>query len=343
MKMKPYIYSGAVEGVLALLENNDWNIPKENLLKAAGVSSKDLYLDSNRVSLRTFGLILEKAFEITGDDALVFKIMKRIEQFAGGPVHYAFRQSPSVKVALEIGVRYAGLIISFKKLDFKEENDGAYFRWENYETYDDLPRIQVWTPARVVTMLRAALGGDWTPQEVSLINKRPENEKPYMEMFGPQVKFEQPENFIKLTYEELEKEMPARDEKLWQGLVSLSEKLMAEVQPEQAVVTAVRRQILKALPDDQANVKHISGQMAKSPRTLQRELQAAGTSFSSLLEEVRRGMAHKYLVDSNLHISQIAFLLGFSEVSVFTRAVNRWFGQTPSAYRKLYDHIKNAG
>ncbi len=334
MRKQPYIYRGAVEGVFALLASPKWNISEDFLMREAGVLPQDVYIDEHRADLSAFASILETAAKITQNNGLVFEIMASIEQYAGSLVHYAFRQSPTVQVALQIGIRYAGLIISFKKLDFDQTDDEAFFRWTNFDTYEEFPQFQVWTPARVVTMLRAALGKDWCPSEVSLIYDTPANLDDYQKMFGVDVKFKQKENFIKLTKDELQCTMPARDEQLWQGLLALSDKLITELSPEPAIINSVRKHILNSLPEDQANVRHISSLMAKSPRTLQRELNAAGTSFSVLLEEIRRGMADKYLSDTTLHISQIAFLLGFSEVSVFTRAVNRWFGKTPSAYRK---------
>lgn len=343
MVKTPYIYRGAVEGVFALLANAKWKIPEDTLMREANLLHKDLYIDENRAVLSAFGAILETAARLTQNDAIVFEIMAHIEQYAGSLVHYAFRQSPSVQVAMQTGIRYAGLIISFKKLEFEFIDDCAYFKWTNFEEeYTGYPQLQVWTPSRVVTMVRAALGRNWTPSEVHLIYDTPKNIDAYRSMFGEGLLFNQKENSIKLTKEELQQTMPARDEKLWKGLIALSDKMITDLAPEPIIINTVRKHILNALPQDQANVRHIADLMAKSPRTLQRELNSVGTSFSVLLEEVRKSMAEKYLTDTDLHISQIAFLLGFSEVSVFTRAVNRWFGKTPSVYRKQMQVRKKA-
>ena len=70
-----------------------------------------------------------------------------------------------------------------------------------------------------------------------------------------------------------------------------------------------------------------------SPRTLARRLAEEGTSFASVVEEMRRALAMRYLADPNLSISQVAWLLGYEEVGAFTHAFRRWTGHAPSSMR----------
>jgi AraC-like DNA-binding protein len=71
-----------------------------------------------------------------------------------------------------------------------------------------------------------------------------------------------------------------------------------------------------------------------SPRTLQRRLAGERTSYQALVREVREDLARAYLAESRLAISEIAFVLSFSDVSTFHRAFRRWTRQTPLAYRR---------
>jgi AraC-like DNA-binding protein len=71
-----------------------------------------------------------------------------------------------------------------------------------------------------------------------------------------------------------------------------------------------------------------------SSRKLQRQLQSAGTTFNTLLNEIRQDLAKKYLREQHNNITEIGFLLGFSESRAFSRAFKRWLGVTPSEYRK---------
>ncbi len=68
-------------------------------------------------------------------------------------------------------------------------------------------------------------------------------------------------------------------------------------------------------------------------RTLQRKLSEENTSYKELLDETRRELANQYLRQATLSVSEVTYLLGFSEPSNFSRAFKRWTGRTPSEFR----------
>ena len=72
--------------------------------------------------------------------------------------------------------------------------------------------------------------------------------------------------------------------------------------------------------------------MNLSLRSLQRKLAEEGTSYEALLAATRQELALSYLAEHRYSISEIAYLLGFSDTSSFTRAFKRWTGQAPSQY-----------
>ena len=69
--------------------------------------------------------------------------------------------------------------------------------------------------------------------------------------------------------------------------------------------------------------------------SLQRKLEAEGTSFATIFDRVRAGLARSYLLESRLSVAEIAELLGYSETGALTRAVRRWFGENPRRVRRL--------
>ena len=73
--------------------------------------------------------------------------------------------------------------------------------------------------------------------------------------------------------------------------------------------------------------------LATTPRTLQRRLSRAGTSFEAVCDDARRQAADAYLADTTLTIAEVTYLLGYSEPTAFHRAFRRWYGITPQAYR----------
>ena len=83
------------------------------------------------------------------------------------------------------------------------------------------------------------------------------------------------------------------------------------------------------LPHGKAQAAEIAGRLGMSQRTFARRLSLEGVTFSEVLESLKSYLAQRYLADESLSISQIAWLLGYQEVSAFTHAFKRWTGRTP--------------
>ncbi|MGB9011457.1 MAG: helix-turn-helix transcriptional regulator, partial [Aeromicrobium sp.] len=77
----------------------------------------------------------------------------------------------------------------------------------------------------------------------------------------------------------------------------------------------------------------VAALLAVHPRTLQRQLDAEGTSFAAILDELRRTRARTYLTTSDMPMGQIAAALGLSEQSALSRSCRRWWDQSPSEIR----------
>jgi AraC-like DNA-binding protein len=78
----------------------------------------------------------------------------------------------------------------------------------------------------------------------------------------------------------------------------------------------------------------VARKLHMSARTLQRRLQDDGLSFQDLVAEVRRDLSARYLEEADMSLAEVAFLIGFSEVSTFHRAFKQWTGLTPAEYRR---------
>ena len=97
--------------------------------------------------------------------------------------------------------------------------------------------------------------------------------------------------------------------------------------------TRVENAISSLLPHGRVVVDDVARSLGMSKRTLARKLSDEGLNFTEVLQQLRRDLAHRYLDDPRLHISKIAWLLGFNDLSAFTHAFKRWTGKTPSQIR----------
>jgi len=96
----------------------------------------------------------------------------------------------------------------------------------------------------------------------------------------------------------------------------------------------VENAIVPLLPHGKANAKDVARKVGMTPRTLARHLASEGLTFVKVLQELRLALAKRDLADRDLSITQIAWLLGYRDVSVFSNAFKRWTGMTPRAARQ---------
>jgi AraC-like DNA-binding protein len=99
------------------------------------------------------------------------------------------------------------------------------------------------------------------------------------------------------------------------------------------IVGAVAAEVRGRLAGRSPTVVEIAKAMGLSTRTLQRRLTVAGRDFGAVLDDVRRARAEALLADGKQNLAEIAYMLGYSEHSAFTRAAIRWFGILPSRMR----------
>jgi AraC-like DNA-binding protein len=95
----------------------------------------------------------------------------------------------------------------------------------------------------------------------------------------------------------------------------------------------VEKSITTALPQGKVRLQRVAPALGMSVRTLGRRLAASGITFAQILDGLRHDLAVTYLQDPDIPLSQVAFLLGYSEVSGFVHAFRRWTGSTPGAWR----------
>lgn len=187
--------------------------------------------------------------------------------------------------------------------------------------------------------LLAARTRDLTSTNVSIafaeFTHRVTDETAYARWFGAPVRFGAP--FTQLVFERIALSTPLRtaDPGLLAVLTRHADDLCSRISSDPPLTAQVRRVLGSSLRSNDAQIDHVARKLGLTPRSLQRRLKDEGSSFQEMREDVRRELAERYLQD-DLAISEISFLLGFSEPSAFFRAFKRWNGLTPAESRALH-------
>jgi AraC-like DNA-binding protein len=133
---------------------------------------------------------------------------------------------------------------------------------------------------------------------------------------------------------DLERPGPGADRSLLPIVEQHLDKLL-ESRSGAGLVQDVRTVLAEMLCDGSPNVRSVARRLGMSVRTLQRRLEEHEVVFRDLVQGVRRELADRYLAERDANLTEVAFLLGYSELSSFDRAFRRWTGSTPVARRRV--------
>lgn len=247
---------------------------------------------------------------------------------------YAFLSSANLLRAINRISRYNEIVD--RVIAFESALDDRYLTVSYSNTRPDLPDIRALEDARwsvMLAMCRAAKAGPVSPIGMTLTHDVRPCRAAYSDYFGCDIAFNQPRSSMTFDRQAMEERLPALNVEL----ARINEQVVVDYLDqlhEDDLLGKVRQIIQETLPCGDVNDELVAARLHVSPRTLQRKLADEGTSYKQLLEEIRRSLADRYITDSRLSLTEISFLLGFAEQSVFSRAFRRWFGTSPSEARR---------
>jgi AraC-like DNA-binding protein len=181
---------------------------------------------------------------------------------------------------------------------------------------------------------RVLTGQNLVPQHFSFFHHRSEGASEMARFVGTKVEFGADTDEFALNIEARGLALIHSDTYLNDLLLKYCEAALADRRGDTSQLrTRVENAISSVLPHGRVLVEDVARSLGMSERTLTRKLSDEGLNFTEILQQLRRDLAVRYLDDRKLHVSKIAWLLGFQEVSAFTHAFKRWTGKTPREMR----------
>jgi AraC-like DNA-binding protein len=182
--------------------------------------------------------------------------------------------------------------------------------------------------------LRAIIGSNADAIEAGMERPRPKDIALYREKISRRISFGNRLNSLRLPSELYGIRNPHGDEKLFRLMDLQCRSLKPQRLDGKDFADELKEFILTHMSENTINLSEAADYFHVSERTLQRRLAETGTSLNDLRDEVRRSLADKLLSETGMSAAEIALRLGYSAPSAFTRSTVRWFGKTPSAFRK---------
>jgi len=322
----------ATTGLLEIIKNA--GADPDQVLCRVGLDRAALSNMEGFIPCSVFARMLEEAARATGDPFFGLHFGERFNPKNIGPLTYVVLNSPTIAVADEHVARYFKLYNQAAKAFFTVEGQRAYLQSVLVDLDIATPRQQnEYGMVIRLNTIRLMVGSQWAPLEVRFAHEAPEDVSEHLRIFGAPVLFGYSTNAFVIEREFLERQIPAADRRLYRIMQRYLEQVLTEMPPEDGLLASVRRGIAESMREGEPNLARVAKKMAMSPRTLQRQLKERGMEFKKLVEDTRRQFALNYLKNRRNTLTEIAFLLGYSEASAFTRAFRRWTGSPPLAYR----------
>ena len=187
----------------------------------------------------------------------------------------------------------------------------------------------------VIRICRVLTGHDLVPHHFLLSHHRPKATPEMARFVGTKVEFGAETDEFALSADALTLPLVQSDPYLNDLLLKNCEAALTDRRINLSPLrTKLENAISSLLPHGRVSVREVARSLGISQRTLARRLSDEGLAFSVILQDLKRDLAVRYLDDPNLHISKIAWLLGYQEVGAFTHAFKRWTGKTPSETRR---------
>lgn len=323
--------STVIDTYFTLLE---LGIEKEFLEKSSGISIAELENPDARVCLSKLNKLWSIAHEFTQNPAIGLVVGEKVDPSRFSVVTQASFQCKTIRQGLEKYVRFFSIVNQAASITLTQENDLATleFHFESPELYSisEMERMTTSALARSHYLLRKRI----IPKYMSFQHSAPSYAKEYESTFKAPIKFDQPTTAIVFERKLLDAKIKLNNPYLLNILTDYAEKLLKKITVKNNIQAQVRRFIKANLEDNDAlDVKLAAKKLNMSRHTLYRKLKKEGVSFQALAEEVRQKEAKRYLENNTISISEVAYLLGFSELSAFSRAFKRWTGESPAQFR----------
>jgi AraC-like DNA-binding protein len=303
------------------------------LQAAVGLTPERLSDPEARIPRETFIALFEEGTRLTGDDAFGLHVAEIARRRTDNVLSLALHSSSTLGDAYRRAARYVHLVNDTLEIRLELEGAACWLIPQQHGPEGSARQGVEFSLVLLFLFGRQALGSTFRLEKVSFRHPPPRSAAEHARLFEAPIAFGQPRDALVFARSLLDAPLSTASERYCRHLDRLMDEMLTEL-PRRAGVAEQVRAALAANLKSGPTLDHIAERLGTTPRSLQRRLQAEGTSYNDLLDELRRELSLRYLDQRDLALVEVAFLLGFAEQSAFQRAFKRWTGDTPAQWRR---------
>jgi len=218
-----------------------------------------------------------------------------------------------------------------------QEATGSFFMRPNTHHLPVMDDYQEYWLAQTLQYICNYFGKPRTPIEVSFAHSPKGPLKKYEKFYKCPVRFNQPVTAFSFPADWRDSPGANSDTLMFQTMIKFSQAYIEAINPEAHFTSRVKYQLETNMRlSNPLTLGVVAENLQDSPRNIQRNLKGEGTTFSEILDDVKKNNAVIYLKNSPKSLEEISYLLGFSNHSAFHHAFKRWTGLTPKEFRERY-------
>lgn len=323
---------GATIGVPEVLRELGFD-PSE-VLAETGIELSLFDNPNNEISYLARGRMMAYCAERTACPHFGLLVGQRAGSSSLGIVGLLAKHSPKVGFGLESLVRFMHLHVKGARVAVTSDSKLAALEYQIYQPRSrGNDQVGAGAVAVAFNIMRDLCGTDWKPVEVRFAHRWPQDTAPYGSFFQAPLCFNSEQYAVVFSASWLDQPIPDNNPELLRLLQSEVNKLDALHGAN--ILEQVRALLRTTLVTGHFSADEVSGFLSMNRRTLNRRLNAMGTNFQQVTDEIRFEISRQLLEDSAMDIKQIAIFLGYSNASAFTRSFKRWSNTTPARWRSM--------
>jgi AraC-like DNA-binding protein len=319
---------------LAYARGMQAGIDVDKLLKRSGLAISDINDQSARISVQKQIKFVELVAEEIGDANFGFHLAQEFDLREIGFLYYIAASADTLGEALRRAERYSvtaneSVILAIRRQKLLH----VYFQYRGVARHTDIHQIEFWITA-FIRAIRHLTNRKIHPYRVRLAHHKNDKKNEFRNFVGGKIETDSDVDAVDLAASTWNLRILNADPYLHRLLIQLWEEARVRRRlVDSSFKVKVENAVAELLPHGDAKAKMVAEKLRVSSRTMARRLSSEHLTFTKLLRELRSTLSRYYLADPDLHISQIAWLLGYKEVSTFTHAFRRWTGKSPSEAR----------
>jgi len=309
-----------------------YGVDAEPIFKAAGIPAAIVNDPMSRLPVATVTELFRICVDVTHDPYFGLTVARYIHVSNLHALGYAMAASSTLMDCCKRVARYFHLVSQTAEISLEDAGEHVILRGKLLtavcgESEDAFLGF-------LVLSMRQLQKPSFQPVRVELQRAMPpQGSKPYEQLFRSPVKFSAKESVLVLARTDLLQPLAGACPELAQHNDNITIGYLARLDKSD-VVAQVRQKIVEYLLDGDCTRERVSVAMCMSQTTLQGKLRQRDTSFHAIYDETRKELACAYVRQPMRALTDIAFLLGFSDCSNFTRSFKRWTGCSPTEFRR---------